>query len=250
MPFVLIVQLYYRRFLRRQMACPLLVHNFDELVYISRQEGNWVTFCYCMNCKKYVTKQRTENSNKQWSKSVVVCCAGKGASFNRQFGKVARTMTSVSGDFIITVPRNPRAVKSASAYWCQVLFVWIYVDHYWWIPLYITIGEAFNKHECQVVYASSQWDACLTTYSQRKFTSGWLWMENWGTFSKEIQGRAPVQGRAPTNHLVLLAWNCWFSAAVPFLSFHWVIVIITFKHFHNSVSSVKSYQMLLEVCQR
>ena len=112
----------------------------------------------------------------------------------------------------MNIPRTPRAVKSASTnpYWCQLLLMYYistttYEFHYTLRPEKPSITR--NVH---VVCASSQWDAYLITYSERKFIRDCLRMGHWGNSSVE------VQGTAPTNHLVLLARSC---CSAVFLSY-------------------------------
>ena len=82
----------------------------------SKQGGNCVTSCY----------------KKQRSRLAVFSCAGNDASFYpyvdciRHFGNIVRNQVCVSGDLIMNIPGNPRAVKSASTNisWYQILFVY------------------------------------------------------------------------------------------------------------------------------
>ena len=112
---------------------------------------------------------------KQRSKSAVVCCAGTGASFNphvdciRHFGNVVRSQISktyVYGDVIINIPSTPRAVKSAATNpsWCELLMVYYMSTITGGFHYRSTSAKLSTNGSVQVVCASSQWHACLTTY--------------------------------------------------------------------------------------
>ena len=81
----------------------------------------------------------------------------------------------------------------------------------------------------QVVCASGQWDAYLTTYSERKFTRDYVWMGNWGKSSVEVQGT----GHSAHQSLSTACKELLVLRGVQLSSFHF--------HHHN-------FQILPQQC--
>ena len=135
----------------------------------------------------------------------------------------------MSGDLIMNIPGTSHAVKSASTNpsSCQLLLYYMST---------ITGGFHYTSPSAkpsttgsvQVVCASSQLDAYLTTHPERKFTSDYLWMGHWGNSCVE------VQGTAPTNHLLLLV-----PRGGPAQQFSLSYRDHNFQIFHNSVCCLK-----------
>ena len=104
-----------------------------------------------------------------------------------------RSKTCVSGDLIVNIPRTLRVVKSASTNpsWCQLLLMY-YISTTTNGFHYTSPSEKpSTTGSVQVVCASSQWDAYLITYSERKFTRDYLWKGHLGTLPWRYTAQGP-----------------------------------------------------------